>query len=342
MPHTAPTPNLEGLLQLSRREGVDIRPALLRVLTDLYVQQPTHTREEDQQYMELTLRLLPVVDKPTRTAVASKLASYPSAPAAIIEHLAGDIAHVTKAIPAPTNPEPDSNDEDRADADGSPARADVMQQLLADAPGGDSGEPIQRAAALGETFLRAKAAERARLLADLDAAAPAAPDKNPRSYNPELVRRLEVSALQRNEREFAREVQQALRIAHDTALRIARDVSGEPLVVVALALAMPLAVLQRVLLFLNPMIGESVERVFALSRLYEQLSPGAASSIVTSWREESARRNGARYVGVHADEPGTHGAALMDNARRAVSGRSGEAARRPEPARPPGSSQRTT
>jgi len=90
------------------------------------------------------------------------------------------------------------------------------------------------------------------------------------------------------------------------------------------------------------MIGESVERVFALSRLYEQLSPGAASSIVTSWREESARRNGARYVGVHADEPGTRGAALMDNARRAVASRSGEAARRPEPARPPGSSQRTT
>jgi len=244
MPHTT-APNLEGLLQLSRREGVDIRPALLRVLTDLYVQQETHTREEDQQYMELTLRLLPLVDVPTRTAVASKLASYPSAPAAIIEHLAGDIARVTKPILAQTKSE--SSDEDCPNAGCSPAPTEVMRQLLADAPDGDNGDASDRTASLGESFLRAKPAERSRLLADLDAEAPAAADTNPRSYNAELVRRLEVSALHRNEREFARELQQALRFTHDTALRIARDASGEPLVVVALALAMPLAVLQRVL-----------------------------------------------------------------------------------------------
>ena len=31
-------PGFDGLMTLSRREGVDIRPTLLRVLTDLYVQ----------------------------------------------------------------------------------------------------------------------------------------------------------------------------------------------------------------------------------------------------------------------------------------------------------------
>ena len=31
-------PGFDGLMTLSRREGVDVRPTLLRVLTDLYVQ----------------------------------------------------------------------------------------------------------------------------------------------------------------------------------------------------------------------------------------------------------------------------------------------------------------
>ena len=36
-------PPLDGLVDLACRDGVDIRPTLLRVLTDLYVQKPTHS-----------------------------------------------------------------------------------------------------------------------------------------------------------------------------------------------------------------------------------------------------------------------------------------------------------
>ena len=36
-------PGFDGLMTLSRREGVDIRPTLLRVLTDLYVQASAHS-----------------------------------------------------------------------------------------------------------------------------------------------------------------------------------------------------------------------------------------------------------------------------------------------------------
>ena len=39
-------PGFDGLMTLSRREGVDIRPTLLRVLTDLYVQARSHTADE--------------------------------------------------------------------------------------------------------------------------------------------------------------------------------------------------------------------------------------------------------------------------------------------------------
>src|ERR1700752_4884681 len=55
-------PGFDGLMTLSRREGVDIRPTLLRVLTDLYVQASVHSEEETQQFVELTSRLIDQVD----------------------------------------------------------------------------------------------------------------------------------------------------------------------------------------------------------------------------------------------------------------------------------------
>ena len=72
--------NLDGLVDLSRRRGIDVRPSLLRVLTDLYVQQKRHTADEERQYAELAVRLLPKVDVATRAAVAAKLAAYPAPP----------------------------------------------------------------------------------------------------------------------------------------------------------------------------------------------------------------------------------------------------------------------
>ena len=49
-------PPLDSLVDLACRDGVDIRPTLLRVLTDLYVQKPAHSAEEETQYVELALR----------------------------------------------------------------------------------------------------------------------------------------------------------------------------------------------------------------------------------------------------------------------------------------------
>ena len=40
-------PNLDGLTELANRDGVDIKPTLLRVMTDLYAQKPVHTVEEE-------------------------------------------------------------------------------------------------------------------------------------------------------------------------------------------------------------------------------------------------------------------------------------------------------
>src|SRR5438132_11664599 len=81
-------PGFDGLMTLSRREGVDIRPTLLRVLTDLYVQANSHTDDEEQQFVELTSRLIDQVDDATRAAVRARLSIYPHTPPAIVQKLA--------------------------------------------------------------------------------------------------------------------------------------------------------------------------------------------------------------------------------------------------------------
>src|SRR6201996_8273362 len=89
----------DGLMNLSRREGVDIRPTLLRVLNDLYVQTNTHSEQEARQFVELTSRLIEQVDDATRAAVRARLAIYPHTPAEIMRQLAIKPAQLDRAAP---------------------------------------------------------------------------------------------------------------------------------------------------------------------------------------------------------------------------------------------------
>src|SRR6478672_2774286 len=97
-PVSAIFPKLEGLDSLARRDGVDIRPTLLRVLTDLYVQKPTHTSEEERHYTELALRLIDSVDLQTRATVAKKLGPYSGTPLSVARRLARDVIEVADPI----------------------------------------------------------------------------------------------------------------------------------------------------------------------------------------------------------------------------------------------------
>ena len=105
---TAPPlfPGFDGLMTLSRREGVDIRPTLLRVLTDLYVQASAQSADEERQFVELTSRLIDEVDDATRSAVRARLAVYPATPLEIMNKLGlrrshpGEVLPVAPAIPA--------------------------------------------------------------------------------------------------------------------------------------------------------------------------------------------------------------------------------------------------
>src|SRR5580698_11025238 len=89
---------LDNLTHLGLRGGVDMRPTLLRVLTDLYVQKLTHTPDEERHYTELALRLLDGVDVPTRAAVAARLAKHLSPPKRVIQYLVNDLPEIATPL----------------------------------------------------------------------------------------------------------------------------------------------------------------------------------------------------------------------------------------------------
>src|ERR1700690_4554372 len=102
-------PPLDSLVDLACRDGVDIRPTLLRVLTDLYVQKPAHSAEEETQYVELARGLIDAVDAATLAIVAARLSASPAAPAAIL----GRLVSPSPLPAAPPLPQTEANDKAR-------------------------------------------------------------------------------------------------------------------------------------------------------------------------------------------------------------------------------------
>lgn len=234
---------LDSLVDLACRDGVDIRPTLLRVLTDLYVQRANHSAEEENQYVELALGLVDVVDEQTRATVAHKLAQYPQAPEAV----------VTRLAPARVS-----------------AAANADSELI-------------------ELFFSATPEERRLILVNLDIAGDAT-ERRPRPTASELVRRLEQAALRRDPAEFSRVLERTLDIGRELAQRISRDRFGEPLVVAAKALGMTAEILQRILLFLNPEIGQSARTLYELNALFAAVTNTAAERMVKIWHAGSTLR----------------------------------------------------
>jgi hypothetical protein len=115
-----------------------------------------------------------------------------------------------------------------------------------------------------------------------------------------------MAALSRNRAKFTSLLEQALRLPREKAERIVDDPSGEPLLVAAKALAMPSVVLQRVLMFIDPAIGESVQRVFELAGLYERIHVQAALRIIASLRgDEIAKPHRPAHRPMYYDDEAT-------------------------------------
>jgi hypothetical protein len=270
-------PNLDGLTALASRDGIDIKPTLLRVATDLYVQKPVHSDEEERHYTELAMRLIDQVDAVTRTIVAARLGAYPAAPQAVVEKLAGGRAQRSEAQPEP---------------DPKPVQATFPAAKLASVAAATCDE-------LTELFFAADPQERQMILLNLDHAPllPTAP-VTPQAAQ-DAIRRMEMAALSHNGEGFAYEVERVLRIPRSLARRLVNDSSGEPVLVVAMALGMPAEVLQRILLCLNPAISHSVLRVYELSTLYEEMELQSALQMVAIWQATHQPQQPAARRGRH-------------------------------------------
>ena len=278
-------PGFDGLMTLSRREGVDIRPTLLRVLTDLYVQASTHSSDEARQFVELTSRLIDEVDDATRAAVRARLAIYPGTPAEILGKLG--VRPVDPDRPVPL-----------AEASGSRPLAPSEVRPLSEAEmrlaTGLSMQP-RDAAEIYDLFFRANASERVAILHSLaDTPLKAAP-RIPEARASRAIETLEMAAFAVDVENFTLELGETLILPARVAAQVVNDPGGEPLAAALRALDMPSPVFQRVLLFLKPDFGSSVHTVYRLSRLYDRLSERSALVMLAAWRGSTLATARAKF-----------------------------------------------
>lgn len=278
-------PGFDGLMSLSRREGVDVRPTLLRVLTDLYVQTRVHSEDEQRQFVELATRLIDQVDDATRAAVKARLAIYPSTPVPVLQKLGlvaaqeGRRIPLAREIPVPP-PAP------------SPARAptEAEQRMAA-----NMAMQPKDAAEIHDMFFRAGASERALILHNLAQTPLKAAPRIPTVRAKRAIQILEMAAIAGDVENFTYELGDSLILPSRVAAQIVDDAGGEALAVAARALDMPSPNFQRILLFFKPEIGTSVDMVYRLSRLYDRLGDRAALVMLAAWRGSTLAVTRAKY-----------------------------------------------
>jgi uncharacterized protein (DUF2336 family) len=288
----------DGLMNLSRREGVDIRPTLLRVLADLYVQTSTHSEQEAEQFVELTSRLIDQVDDATRAAVRARLAPYPATPAPILKHLGLKQSQPDASIPSPIETVAPSKTTD--DLEPVKSRYEMQSRLASNL----SMQPAD-AAEISTLFFGANSSERVSMLHNLAETPLKASPRIPTSRAERSIDALEMAAFVADVESFTHEISETLILPWTIATQVVNDPTGEPLACAAKALGMPSAVFQRVLLFLKPEIGTSVHTVYRLSRLYDVLNERATLIMLAAWRGSAMVVTRARYrPSLYDDERG--------------------------------------
>ncbi|OIM89069.1 DUF2336 domain-containing protein [Bradyrhizobium elkanii] len=278
-------PGFDGLMTLSRREGVDIRPTLLRVLTDLYVQASAHSADEERQFVELTTRLIDEVDDATRAAVRARLAIYTATPARIMDKLGlrrvGPDQPMPAAAPIPA-PAPSAL----------PAKIPTEAELRMAA---SLAMRPNDAAEISDMFFAASTTERAQILHNLQETPLKAAARIPAARAVRAIHILEMAAFAEDLDNFTLELGEALILPSRIAADVVNDPGGEPLACAMRALDVSSAAFQRILMFLNPEAGSSVNYVYRLSRLYDRLSERSALVMLAAWRGSTMAVARARY-----------------------------------------------
>lgn len=300
-------PGFDGLMTLSRREGVDIRPTLLRVLTDLYVQTDAHSDDEARHFVELTSRLIDQVDDATRAAVRARLAIYPGTPVEVLKRLGLKPQNPDRRMPVadeiPANPLAPP-----------PVKPPTEAQLRM--ASNLSMQP-KDAAEINDMFFAASASERGLILHNLPETPLRASARIPTARAARAVETLEMAAWVGDIENFTLELGETLILPSRIAAQVVNDPGGEPLACAARTLDMPSAVFQRVLLFLNPEFA-SVTYVYRLSRLYDRLGERSALIMLAAWRGSTMAVTRAKYRSTLYDDERQRARSAPAQARPAV------------------------
>lgn len=302
-----------ALIELARRGRVELRPTLLRVLVDQFVQEPVHPPLERARFSELACRLLDNVDVSTRSIVAQRLAAYAGTPGVVAARLARDVivvadpilrhstalgeaelhaildtCGIAHAIAIKMRRDLPESVARRLGSTGkgtnaaSPHTLDMAPQDMAlqDMVRGD-GDPALTLT-LARRFLTTDTEERKLILKAMPACPATAHEERIRRIDRKFGEQLERAALRHQSQEFAVLLRRT-GVPGDLAARIVSDPAGEPLLAVCRALEIPFGATSRILLFLNPEIGASVRQVFALAEWFEEIRPAAARRLLGAW-----------------------------------------------------------
>jgi uncharacterized protein (DUF2336 family) len=329
------SPSVQGLIELARRDGVDIRPTLVRVLADLYVQEPSHPPAEKARFAELVGRLLDGVDVATRAAVAERLAGYPATPAVVASRLARDEIRVAEPILRRSGALGEAELHSILDSRGIAhaiaiaARRDLPRSVAerlrvrgADRPAAPRvpAAPRDRALtlALARRYLVADPAERQLIIRALPACPAIDSEQRIQRSRRNLIAPLERAALRHHRHEFARLLYEVLGLPGELTARLIADTTGEPLLVLCRALDMPFNTTTRILLFLNPDAGASAEQVFGLAEGFEQILPISARRLLSAWCEIVAVAHADALVRANVARARREMRQVMPRIRRAV------------------------
>jgi hypothetical protein len=254
---------------------------LLRVLSDLYVQASAHSDDEARQFVELTSRLIDQVDDATRAAVRARLAIYPGTPGEVLKKLGLKPSNPDARVPLAAPP-------------AAPAPVKPPSEAQLRMASNLSMQP-KDAAEISDMFFGASASERALILHNLLETPLRASARIPAARAARAVETLEMAAFAADIENFTLELGETLILPWKVASQVVNDPGGEPLACAARALDMPSAVFQRVLLFLNPAFGTSVNTVYRLSRLYDILSERSALVMLAAWGGSTMAVTRAKY-----------------------------------------------
>jgi uncharacterized protein (DUF2336 family) len=317
---------LQGLVALGARGDVNIRPILLRVLTDMFVAKGHHSADEIKQYCEIASHMLRTIDLDTCRIIAHKLARFEHAPKPILDLLiakGGAPAEIIltqargltrqflaaeAAFGLTRNASAIASrgdlDAELVDVLANRPEAIVLQALAANLSAPLEGRTfaylVRRARSdaslaqsliararskddLAPLFFVATPADRSKIMTAMRRHELGRPEPAPaRAADAQTIASLEQLALGGERCRFALCLAAALAIRPEQAALIVEDAYGEPLALALAALRVPPHIAVRLFLFIDPRIGQSVERVGSLVQIVRQMPSHLCRRLLTA------------------------------------------------------------